>query len=307
MSTQKRIQLEMLTVQIEEMWAHQDSLFNRLNETDGWGQKHGADWTFADVPYHLAYCNRDIVVRGLELGPDYPEAEQELLASPEALNAWNTRKFAERPDDQTVAQSLAQLADSQQAIRRITAGMNDADLARPCWQPVFMSWGTAMHLLMFCVVHDWSEFTQLRIHMGLSEPTPSPAITRAYLGTMLSFFPMFLNKEAANGPFTTVMAFTDPGVGAWTIEVADGEASLSYGTAENPDLVLTQSSETFEKSFRGIHNPADAIQSGEIQVSNFESLATFGQLFPKNFANVMPDTRRHEPAPPKQAASPAEG
>ncbi len=280
MPTQKRDQLETLTAQIEEMWAHQDTLFTHLNETNGWGQKHGPDWTFADVPYHLAYCNRDIVVRGLELGPDYPEAEQELLASLEALNAWNARKFGERPSDQTVAQSLGQLANSRQAIRRITARMNDADLARPCWQPVFMGWGTATNLLMFCLTHDWSEFTQLRIHMGLSEPTPSPAITQAYLGAMLSFFPMFLNSEAANGPFTTVMAFTDPDVGAWTIEVADGAASLSYGAGENPDLVLMQSSEIFEKSFRGIHNPADAIQSGEVQVSNLESLATFGQLFP---------------------------
>ncbi len=281
MSTQKRTQLETMTAQIEEMWAHQDTLFHSLNETNGWGQKHGADWTFADVPYHLAYCNRDIVVRGLELGPDYPEVEQELLDTLDALNDWNARKIEERPADQTVAESLAQLADSRQAIRRITARMNDADLARPCWQPVFMGWGTAVHLLMFCLTHDWSEFTQLRIHMGLSEPTPSAAITRTYLGAMLNYFPMMLNKEATNGrPFTTIMAFTDPDVGDWTIKVVDGAASLSYGAIENADLVLTQSAETFEKSFRGIHDPAEAIQSGAIQVSDFEGLATFGQLFP---------------------------
>ena len=43
---------------------------------------------------------------------------------------------------------------------------------------------------------------------------------------------IFLNKEAAaDREFTTVMAFSDPGVGAWTIHVADGAASVSQGEA----------------------------------------------------------------------------
>ena len=96
MSTQKRAQLDALTGQIEEMWDHLATLFEGLKAGDGWDRKHGPDWTLADVPYHLAYCNRDIVARGLKLGPDYPETEQELLASLDALNAWNARKFAER-------------------------------------------------------------------------------------------------------------------------------------------------------------------------------------------------------------------
>jgi len=281
MTTDTRKEIEVLTAQIEEMWSHLDTLFVKVNAGGGWGQKHGADWTFADLPYHLAYCNEDVVVHGLQLGPDYPEAEQELLASPQALGEWNARKFAQRLPGQTPAASLAQWRESCANIRRLTETMQDADLARPCWQPIFLGWGTARNLLMFCQGHDWSEFTQLRIHMGLAEPLPSPTITRNYLGAMLIIFPMMLNKDAANGrPFTTVMAFKDPDIGAWTIRVADGTASLNYGAVENPDLVITQSAETFEKSFRGIQDTADAIQAGEIQVSSFESLETFGQLFP---------------------------
>jgi putative sterol carrier protein len=76
------------------------------------------------------------------------------------------------------------------------------------------------------------------------------------------------------------MAFTDPGVGAWTIQITDGSATVAEGAAADADLVITQSSETFEKTFRGIQDPAEAMQSGAVLVSNFESLATFGQLFP---------------------------
>jgi hypothetical protein len=281
MTAEERTQIEALTAQIEEMWGHLETLFDSLEEGKGWGQKHGADWTFADVPYHLAYCNQDLIVRGLQLGPDYPESEQVLLASPQALGSWNEGKFAERSAGQTAAESVDQWRESWAAIRRLVAAMNDADLARPCWHPIFMGWATAGDLLMFGLTHDWSEFTQLRIHMGRVEPVPSAAITRSYLGRMLSFFPMMLNQDAAHGrSFTAVMAFTDPDVGAWTIQVADGAASLSYGAVENADLVISQSAETFEKSFRGIHDLAEAIQAGEVQVSDFENLGTFGRLFP---------------------------
>ena len=281
MSTKKRAQLDALMDQIEEMWAHLATLFEGLNATNGWGQKHGPDWTFADVPYHLAYINRDVVIRGLELGPDMPETEQELLASPEEINAWNDHKFAERPADQTVAQSLAQWQATCEDIRRLASEMDDADLEHPFWLPALMGWVTARDGLALCHIHDWSEFTQLRLHLGRTKPLPSPAITRGYLGAMLNFMPMFLNQEAATGQqFTAVMAFTDPDVGAWTMYVTDGAATVSEGETAAADLMLTQSAETFEKSLRRMHNPAEAIQAGEIQVSNFERLATFGQLFP---------------------------
>jgi hypothetical protein len=89
-----RIQLDALMAQIQEMWGHLYALFEELNVTDGWDQKHGPDWTFADVPYHLAYFNCDLVARDLELGPDYAEEEHELLVTPENLSDWNARKLA---------------------------------------------------------------------------------------------------------------------------------------------------------------------------------------------------------------------
>jgi hypothetical protein len=90
-----------------------------------------------------------------------------------------------------------------------------------------------------------------------------------------------LNKEAAHGrEFRTVMAFTDPGVSDFIIEVTDGEASVRPGRVEEPDLLITQSAETFEKTLRGIQPLAEAIQEGAVQFSDMESLATFGELFP---------------------------
>ena len=281
MSTSKRTEVETWMGLIEEIWRLQDALFDQVNATGRWRQKHGPHWVFSDVPYHLAYCHEDIVERGLALGADYPEAEQNLLPTEEAINEWNDRKFAERPAGHPVEKSLARMEESREAIRQVAARLNDDDLDRPFWMLLLLGWTTARTGLAFCLSHDWSEFMQLRIHMGQQEPAPSAAANRAYINFILPLLTFGLDKEAAGDrEFTAVMAFTDPGVGAWTIRVADGEATLSEGAAQNADLVMTQSIETFEKTIRGIQDPAEAIQSGAIQVSDFEALATYGQLFP---------------------------
>lgn len=281
MSTESRTQLDELMSHIEETWGNFNTLFDDLATKNGWGRKHGPDWTFADVPYHLAYCNQEILIRSLKAGPNLPEEEQELFASLDAINAWNARKFAERPAGQTAAQSVAQWRDTCEKIRRLTSEMTDADLDRPFWMLLFSGWSTARDGLEFTRAHDWSEFMQLRIHMGREEPVPSADITRAWLQRMLGGLPLFFNRDAAKDrDFTTVMAFTDPGVGAFTIRVANGAAAVNFEEASDADLVMTQSATTYLKTLTKMHDPGEAMQSGQIQVNNFESLATFGKLFP---------------------------
>lgn len=123
---------------------------------------------------------------------------------------------------------------------------------------------------------------QLRIHMGRNEPVPSPEITTHYLGRFIGMiFPYRFNREAARDrDFRTVLAFTDPGVSDFVIEVAEGEASTRTRQAEEADLMITQSAETFEKTVRGIMPLPEAIQDGSVRISDMESLATFGELFP---------------------------
>jgi len=281
MSTNNRTQIDTMMAHIEENWSNLESFFSILDATDGWGQKHGADWIFANLPYHLAYCNRDLIGRRLELGADLPEAEQDLIGSMPELGAWNDRKFAERPSDQTLAQDLAQWRESCDYLRRLAAGMTDADLEGPFWMSLFAGWTQAVAGLDFIRAHDWSELTQLRVHMGRTEPIPSSAVTHSFLANILSMMPMMANTTAAGDrTFTTVMTFTDPGVGLWTIRVDQGAVTVSKGAAADADLTITQSAETFEKSRQGMHNPMEAIQSGVIQVSDFDQLAIFGQIFP---------------------------
>lgn len=278
-----RTELDAIMAHIAEMWGHQDTLFQIISETDQWGHKHGSDWTFADVPYHLTYCNRELVSRPMKLGRDIPQEERLSFPSVTELNEWNAQKFSERPPGQTIEQTLADLRVSREEIRDVGAGWSDADLERSFWLPFWGgNWVPMRNGLYFTMNHDWSEFMQLRIHLGRSEPVPSPEITTMYLGAALGFtYLASLNKEAAQGcSFSTLMAFTDPGVSDFVVEGKDGEASVSPGTAADPDLVITQSAETFERIIRGIQPLPEAIQEGAVQVSDMEKLAVFGELFP---------------------------
>jgi len=278
-----RTQVENLTTQIESIWDCQDQLFETIARGNDWDHKHGADWTFADVPFHLAYCNWDLVIRPIQLGKELPVSEQRSFKGPADLAVYNSGRFAEKSALQTVEKSLADLEGSRNELRRLLAEMSDADLDRPAWYPFGGGmWANVRAPLQFCLAHDWSEFMQLRIHMGLSEPVPDPAITSAYVARMLNMImPRRLNSNAANGnQFTIVYAFTDPGVTPVTVQVSNGAAKIVPGAYDNPDLILTQNAETFEKILRGIQKFPDAIQSGAIHVNNFETLTSFGQLFP---------------------------
>jgi hypothetical protein len=206
--------------------------------------------------------------------------EMDLLVTSKQIDAWNDRRLAERPFYQTPEQSVSRWQASCEAIYRQTCRMTDADLERIFWLPLFRGCVTTRDALEFCRDHDWSVLTQLRIHMGRTEPVPSPAVTHGYLGTWMNSFSTSLNQALANGHrFTTIMAFTDPGVGAWTIRVADGVVTVSEGETVSPDLVITQSAETFEKTVHGMQTPAEAILSGELHCSDFKNMIIFGQLF----------------------------
>ncbi|MBI1800408.1 MAG: hypothetical protein HY259_10425 [Chloroflexi bacterium] len=282
MSTGNRTTLDTLAAHLEELWGHFDTLYATL-EPDGWAGKHGGDWTFADLPYHMAYCDRDAVARPIEMGRAWPASEQTLCANLAELDEWNARKFAERPAGQTVAQSLAQMRAARDAVRRVLTSTlaSDADLEQPAWFVVFRGWGPARGNLEWCRAHTWNELIQLRIHLQRETPVPSAAVTRAAIGFDLGLVSGVLNRELASQiQFTAVMEFTDPGVEPWTISVGGGAATSREGRPERADLVMTQSAATFLKTITGIQHPMVSIQQGELQVSDFVALGTFAQLFP---------------------------
>jgi hypothetical protein len=271
---------------LEDLWGCLDQLFASLTPGD-WSGWHGQHWTFADVPYHLGYFDRDIVVYPIECGPEVPTAAQWAARASSALNAWNARMFAHRPPDQTVMQSLAQMQASQEALRRILGQMPNHDLARPVWFPLLVGGWVPVHaVLASCRLHTWRHVMELRLRHPESTqsmlPVPRATTMHAVLGDLMSFFPLRLNRvQAEQIRFTITMNFSGPGGGSWMVQVANGACTVREGQAARADLVLSHSPETFMRTCLELHDPMLALQSGEVTVQNRDNLRIFTALFPR--------------------------
>jgi hypothetical protein len=197
-----------LLAHLEELWRLEDQLFDSFSAED-WQRKHGKDWVFADVPYHLAYFDRT-VAEGLEAGDAVPAEKQKVLHTMGELNGWNAAKFAERPPGQTVEESRKQLGAARDAVRAATVKMTDTDLETRAWFPLpGIGWSTKRYLLMGSRSHNFSEYTQLVIRAKRPAPRPSGAVIHGAIAFYMQFFPAFMNREQAAGKrFTAVMAFT---------------------------------------------------------------------------------------------------
>jgi putative sterol carrier protein len=119
--------LDALMTDLEGLWQRFDQLFDSLGPGD-WSRKHGKHWTFADVPYHLAYFDREMIATPIERGRNVPAEEQRPMRTVAEMNAWNEARFAQRPANQTPQQSLEQMQASRQAIRRAVAQLSDAEV-----------------------------------------------------------------------------------------------------------------------------------------------------------------------------------
>lgn len=267
-----------LADELEALWQCLDELFAGLSPA-GWSRKHGRHWTFADVPYHLAYFDRECM-RVAGLGVDAPPSARWLMPSEAEILIWNARMFAERPAGQSVTESLAQMRASRDQIRALLAELTDADLDRPAWSP-FFGWMTMRDGITGLIGHTYNHFMEARIRLKRSTPVPPPALIHRALGFYLGLMEQMVDPaHAAGRQFTAIMVLTGEGGGAWTIHVADGQCRVTEGHAAKADLVMAQSPEAFAATFSRITNPMLLMLTGKIKVKGYRGLATFGKLFP---------------------------
>jgi hypothetical protein len=281
------ITLEELNAQIEESWSLFDELFEILNREGGWERKHGKDWTYADVPYHLAYFDRDIVIEPIKAGANIPEEERWEMRSGNEVNAWNAKRFAERPVGQTVQQSLEQVTATRDELREIMAGMNEVDLQAKTWCPlgIFRGWRTARLALEVCRNHTLSEFIQLRTLMKRDEPEPSAGLTHDWLSHLFDLVGNVANADAAGDkPFTMVWNIAAPGGGPWTFHVENGVCTIAEGRTRDADLEMSLTPRYFGVMF-GIQNPIMGLLTRNIKIRGFRHLGKIGKIF----ATLEPD------------------
>jgi hypothetical protein len=282
-----------LLADLEALWQSFDEVVATLGPDD-WSGKHGQHWTFADVPYHLAYFDREVIATAIKGGLTVQTLEQFLPTEAEQ-DGWKEIQFTQRPTATTPEQCLEQMWASRQALRNAVADLGEADLDRPVFLPlVGLGWVSVRAALETCSSHTWNHLMQLRCWMKCTTLLPGPAQTQRALSYFLAWFARTMDREqAAQTHLTTVMEFSGLDGAVWTLQVAGGSCRIMEGRAARADLVIVQSPETFVRTRTGIENPTLALRRGKIQVQGWRKLGTFEKLFPftsLDFAPVPRDT-----------------
>lgn len=127
-ATGSRTRIDALLADYERLWDTLDALLDGLT-ADDWTRAFGKAWSYADLPYHLAYFDRELVAYYLGHGQDLTDSDRWLMDDEGKVDAWNARMFARRPAGQTVSQTLAGMLAARDDVRQAVAKLTDAGLA----------------------------------------------------------------------------------------------------------------------------------------------------------------------------------
>jgi hypothetical protein len=229
------------------------------------------------------------------LGEALPVAEQVRLCTLNELNAWNQGKFAVRPEGQKVERSLEQMYNSRDYVRRVTAKLTDADLAKPAWFPMLNMRGfrPAQVALAFCAGHTWQHMEEARIRHGHTGTMVGPELTHAMLNGNIPGIPLYLiipsaslffdAARAKELNFSLALEITSPGGGIWAFRAFDKGWQVEEVESADTDLVLSQDLDTYIKTRYFISDMATLIEAGDIKVNDDQALSVYKQII------VMPD------------------
>ena len=169
------------------------------------------DFPFPDVPYHLAYFDREVIVTAIKRGPHVQTREQFLRTEAEQ-EAWNDITPTQRPTATTPERCLEQMWASRRASRDAVAGLSEADLERPVFLPlVGLGWVRVLVALETCYSHTWNHFMQLRFWMKCNTLLSGPAQTYRALSYFMASFAQNMDREqAAQTHLTAVMECSGP-------------------------------------------------------------------------------------------------
>lgn len=277
-----RLRIERLTAQLENLWACFDTLFDSFGVED-WQRKHGDDWTLADVPYHLAYFDNEIIAYPLAAGPALPDSDRIELDSVAALQRWNASQFARRSAYSEPDKAVARWRTTRAEILEQLHTLTDADLDRTTWMGLTLSrgWRTAEYTCTLCLAHGWNELMQLLYHAGRETPAPAPEVTHNAVAEYIRLFQALLDPQADRSTrLSMVWDITGSGGGQWTVRAADGTTQLHDGADPDADLTMRMSPLVFSLLWNGKLDLPAAVDSGQIDVTNVNALTTFQLLFP---------------------------
>ena len=257
---------------LETIWSALDSFFQNFSPKD-WSRKHGKEWTFADMPYHLAYFNQTII-DGIK-----NDQGQQAKRTLQELNTWNDSRFAQRPASQSGANGLEYLQATQATLKKATANY-------PLDTPVFMpfiivgGWRTMEFALEYLLNHTWLHFTESHLLLRQRLPELPPLlIHRALNFTMEAAAGALQPEDLAGVDLVTILRVTGEGGGAWTFTMREGKCQVE-SQAVNADVEITSDIASYLKtSILQTEPPLLALLLGKTRIKGIRKAQQFQKIF----------------------------
>lgn len=257
----------------ESIWGSVDDLFDRFDARQ-WAEPHGEHWVFADVPYHLGYFDREMIAD--HIGNDTDPEGPAVFRTIGDVDSWNDRHFDARRDP-SVDGALDRMREGRAAVLDAVASAGDDTTA---FLPLPGIGATTIDgALATLVMHTWNHFVEARIRSGI-DVRADPEVTSLAIRSNLGFMPVGLNRRAATSTDLSI-CFEVRGIGAFGVEVSDGDCQVTSERPARPQLTLRFPDEgAFASVFNGIGNPMLMTMNGKLRVKGLSRLPTFARLFP---------------------------
>lgn len=208
---------------LEAVWTAMRAFFDPFTAVE-WARPHGADWIYADIPFHLSIYNRltaDAILRG-KAGFDGIPA----LISLDQLNQWNQTSLRDLRQAYALSSAYERMIETQDMVRGAVQTLDSLD--SPVWLMTLRArgWRTARLAVDFLQWHTWVHLVEaaLRHQKGLPLIAPS-AVRRAVAFEMEMLAGRVSHQRAAvllaGKPFVWSLELTLPesGTAEWTLTI----------------------------------------------------------------------------------------
>jgi hypothetical protein len=258
---------------LETIWSVLDSFYEKFSPQD-WSRKHGKEWTFADMPYHLAYFNQTAIE-----GVRDNHAEQVKFTLQEH-NAWNDSHFAQRPTSQTGVKGLDYLHVTQATLREAATRLAPET---PVFLPLAIvgGWRTMMFVLDYLLYHTWFHFTETHLRFNRQLPDlPASLVNHTLNFGMQVLGGCLLPEDLAGVNLVTTIHLTDAGGGTWTFDMHNGKCLVDTQPALHADAEIASDIATFLKtSYYEMENPLLAMLLGKTRIKGLAKSQQFQKIF----------------------------
>jgi len=275
----------LLIAHTEELWAAINLFFAHFASSD-WGRPHGKDWNFGDVPYHLKYFHilaADAIKHGREAAQD----ELVEVRTLSELTAFNKSRFAERPHNQTGAQSFNLFKRSQEILRDAIKASGDGttpNLDRQVWFPLMRArgWHSMRFVLEYMYWHNWLHFSEAQLRLTNELPPIDADMMHRAVHFHMHEIAGAVDQRHAPQRLVWLHRLTGDGGGAWTYVIDKGWAKVADGEPADGrcDVLVEHGIDTYLKTMAfGMLSPLRAALTGQTHLKGARTVAKLARIF----------------------------